>query len=266
MKRTAIISAALCLALMASGCSYNQGTTTSTPAETTTEETVVTKPSEEVTSEPEITEEEITEAETSIESSSEVSTASHVVKVEVITLKSYKNGPNKLTSVVPRITVDGKEATELNKLLLDHMQEKYPFNVDDNHNDGMSTEIEWGVKDNILSIIVHASSTSEDYFTKEALNFDLDTLKPLNSGEVTKRLGMTDEEFFGKVEDIVKEYCKLNEKSYSAYDYEESAALINYDKVTPFIWPDGSYGVVITLVYSEQTQFYGSECMRISKL
>ena len=203
-----------------------------------------------------------TEATTTKTESKEVSTGSHKVKVEVVTLKSYME----FTRVVPRLFVDGKEATELNKSLSDYLLKKYRFDVDDEHNDGMSTRIEWGVKDNIVSFIIYASSTSEDYSTSEVLNYDLDTLMSLKPAEVTKRLGMTDEELFSKVNEIVKDYCKEDEKSYTAYDYNKSSILINYDKLTPFIMPDGSAGVSATVVYSDQTQFAGLECVRLFKL
>ena len=268
MKRIKILSSALCMALLATGCNGKTAPAAESQVSTSAAVTTESTAAEETTTTEETTAAEAasTEATTTKVESKEVSTGSHKVKVEVVTLQSYKTGPYEFTRVVPKLFVDGKEATELNKSIKDYLLKKYRFDVDDEHNDGMSTSIEWGVKDNIVTFIIYASSTSEDYFTTEVFNYDLDTLKALKPAEVTKRLGMTDDELFSKVKKIMKDFCKENKEHYSAYDYDKSSVLINYDKLTPFIMPDGSTGVSATVVYSEQTQFGGLECVRLFKL
>lgn len=263
MKRTAIISAALCLALMASGCAHNGGVQEGKFTDSTVTEITEAESSEtETETETSVTQTEIASEETSEEKTVWTFKSSHEVRVETVTLQRLDDGNYIFATLIPKIFVDGKEASEINSFLDEYIQKKYPLKIEGNHADGTSVKFDCGVKDSILSISLLTSATDCDYFSGEVLNFDLDTQKQLDSHEVTKFFGMTDEELFAKVKDIMKDYCKTDEKSYSAYDYEESAALINYDKITPYIMPDGSKGVSVTLIYSEQTQFYGLECQR----
>lgn len=249
MKKTALISTALCLSLMATGCvsskktpaTENQATTTEVTTEATTDTTV---PSE---------------ATTGDVKSSEAATGSHKVKVELITLVKSLEGESEYTMVVPKITVDGKEATEINESLSKYIKENYKLEVNEDHADGMSTKIFWGVKDNTLSIIICADETFTDYFTRDVFNYDLDTLKTLEDSEVTKRLGMTDEAFFAKTTEILKKYC---EKNPSSYDLDKTLASVKYDKITPFVMPDGTPGVLCPICYSADSQFSGSDSMR----
>lgn len=200
---------------------------------------------------------DVTESETTEESSKWTFKSSHDVKVEAVAVRSFGKGDSKVSTIVPKISVDGKEATEINDYLSDYIQKKYPLKENGDYADGLYTRLRCGAKDNILSIIILASDTSSDYFTREVINYDLDTLKKLESSDVTKSLGMTDDAFFNKVKDIIKAACKDD-----AYDLDKSLALVNYDKVTPFILPDGTIGISASLIYSDQTQFTGSECVR----
>ena len=153
--------------------------------------------------------------------------------------------------------VDGKEATEINASLSDYLQKMYPMEKNGDYADGTSTRLEWGVMDNIVSIVIFASDTSSDYYTIEAFNYDLDTLTSLEDSEVTKRLDMTDDELFGKAEKLLRDLC--NERD---YDLEKSIAEINYDKITPFITSEGTPGVLGRIVYPAGSQFAGLESMR----
>ena len=226
MKRITIIATALCLSLMTTGCVANK----KAPAVTTEAATAGTT------------------AET---------TASHNVEVELIKLFSHVEGDFEIATVVPKITVDGKEATEINAALSEHIKKEYKLEMDGVNADGMSTRIAWGAKDNTLSIIILANDTSTDYFTAEVFNYDLDTLKDLDDSEVTKRLGMTDDEFFSKTTEIIKKHCEG-----SGYDLKKSLEAVKYEKITPFIMPDGNPGVLGCICYGEDSQFSGLESMR----
>lgn len=230
MKRTKILSVVFCLSLMATGCLKDQKTTDT--GESSEQVSKVT---------------------------SEASDTAHEATVEVITTLSIPAGDNyEYTSVVPKLIVDGEEATEINDALGAHIQEKYPMEEYDGYAEGFSTSIEWGVTEDTVSIVIHASDTSSDYFTCEAFNYDLDTLKELDDSEVTARLGMSDDELFGKVETIITQYCD----DHPSYDLEASLAAINYDKITPFISSNGNAAVVVCIVYADDSQFAGSESMR----
>ena len=169
MKKTAIISTALCLSLLAAGCTSNEPTQGTEPSATT--EASVT-----------------TEAETSSETTTEPAKAEHQVTVEEVVLLSSKEGAFEYKSVVPKIIVDGKEATEINEALSNYIQQAYPLEMDGDHASGMATRLAWGVKDNIISIVIYAGETFTDYFNYDVFNYDLDTLKGADSSRLTEIL------------------------------------------------------------------------------
>ena len=72
---------------------------------------------------------------------------------------------------------------------------------------------------------------------------------------------MTDEDFFSKTKDAVKDYCTK-----FRYDTEKSLEAVNYEKTTPFITPDGNLGVAASVVYPEDSQFSGdsTRCFDLS--
>ena len=243
MKRVTILSTALCLSLMATGCFGSLNTPASESGNQPTDAP---------------TAEETTEAPSAESETSGDVKVSHEVNVETVTIMTYSDGVNELVNVVPKIIVDGEEATEINASLSDYIQKTYPMEKNGDYVDGWSTKIKWGANENTVSIIIYASDTSTDYYTCEVFNYDLDTLTELDDHEVTKRLGMTDEEFFSKTEAIVKKYCDDGR----AYDPDKSLEAVNYDKATPFITPDGNPGVSVCLIYSQDTQFMGAEGVR----
>ena len=123
----------------------------------------------------------------------------------------------------------------------------------------MSTTIAWGAKDNTLSIVICASETFTDFYTRDVFNYDLDTLKAIEDSEVTKRLGMTDDEFFAKTKEILTSFCENNP---SVYDLNKTLESVKYDKITPFVTPDGMPGVLCPLCFPEGSQFSGADSMR----
>ena len=244
MKRIAILSTALCLALLAAGCTSNEPTQG-------TELTITTTTAEATESETTTTDETVIEP----------SASAHQVNVETVVLLSSKEGDIEYTSVVPKITVDGKEATEINEALSNYIQQAYPLEMDGDHASGMATRLAWGVKDNIISIVIYAGETFTDYFNYDVFNYDLDTLKGADDSAVILCFGMTDEDFFSKTKDAVKDYCTKFQ-----YDTEKSLAAVNYEKTTPFITPDGNLGVAASVVYPEDSQFSGdsTRCFDLS--
>ena len=245
MKKLKLISSALCLSLLATGCVSNQKTPAADPTTATTAAATTQAPAEATTAAP---------AE---------SKASHQVSVDIVKKMTYSDGTNEYNSVEPQIIVDGKAATELNKELSSYIEKNYPMKKDGNNVDGYATSIAWGVKDNTLSIVITASAMDCDYYTRDAFNYDLDTLKAIDDKEVTKRFGMTDDELFSKAKDIVNKFCSERKDS---YDLEKSLASINYDKLTPFVLPDGTPGVACSIAYGKDGQFGGSEGVRTFNL
>ncbi|MBR5181622.1 MAG: hypothetical protein IKW88_05160 [Clostridiales bacterium] len=250
MKKLKLISSALCLSLLATGCVSNQKAPASeqtTAAATTavTTEATTEAPAEATTAAP------------------EEAKASHQVNVDIIKKMTYSDGTNEYNSVEPQIIVDGKAATEINKALSSYIEKNYPMKKDGNNVDGFATSIGWGVKDNILSIVIQASDMGTDFFTYDIFNYDLDTLKAIDDKEVTKVLGMTDDELFSKAKDIVNKFCSERKDS---YDLEKSLASINYEKLTPFVLNDGKPCVACSIAYGKDGQFGDSDGVRIFNL
>lgn len=230
MKKTAIISAALCLAVLAAGCA-------------------TTKPKTEPASTNAVSSEVTTEA----------AKDSHQVTVEDLTKTTLTDSAGEYTSSLPKLIVDGVEATEINNSISSYISQIYPMTKDGDYVDGYQTRYSWGVKDCTVSIVITASAVSEDYFTSEVFNYDLDTLKPLDDSEVTKHLGMTDEEFFSKTAEIYENYCG----TIPDYDLEKSIAAISFGKVKPFITSNGNPGVAGCIFYAAGSQFGGMESVRL---
>lgn len=272
MKKTILASMVLCLSLAIAGCTdgqqqslpseektSNTAVSTETGIETSTVVFTESETSEQATPEPsnEATPEPSKETSVDAETIAEVDTGTHKVTIVIDTLERVEEAGWEYTSIAPRLIVDGKEATEINASLSAYIQEEYGLEWDGKYVDGWSTQLSsWGVKDNLVSLVIYAKYTSEDYSTREAFNFDLDTLTAMEDSEVTKCLGMTDQELFDKTAEIMKVFCAKRE-----FNLEKSLALINYDKITPFVMEDGTPGVMASVVYPDDSQFAGSETM-----
>ena len=231
MKRLKIISAALCLSFLAAGCTVNKKTPESEPASSDT-------------------------------SVAAEAASSHQVTVEDLTRNVISLGETDYISSCPKLIVDGVEATEINTAISEHIQEEYPLTTDGEYVDGYETIYKWGVKNNTVSIVIYATYLSEDYYTVEVYNYDLDTLAPLEDTEVAKRLGMTDEEFFNKTAEIFTErYGDVRD-----IDLVKSIEQIDYYNITPYITPEGNPGVAACIYYAEDSQFSGMESVRCFEL
>lgn len=228
MKKLAIVSAVLCLTILAAGCTTNKKAPAGESPDSS--DAVV----------------------------AESAAPSHEVTVEDLTRNVISRGEIDYISSCPKLIVDGVEATEINTAISEHVQEAYPLEFDGEYIDGYETMYKWGVNGNTVSIVIYALYVSEDYYTVEVYNYDLDTLEPLEDTEVAKRLGMTDEEFFDKTADIfTARYSDVRD-----IDLERSIAQIDYYNITPYITPEGNPGVAACIYYAQDSQFCGAESVR----
>lgn len=227
MKRLKIISAALCILIPLASCSVNNKAPAGEGAAPDT-------------------------------SATNIEASTHQVTVEDLTRNVISSGEIDYISSCPKLIVDGAEATEINTAISEHITEAYPLIYDEGYVDGYETLYKWGVKNNTVSIVVYAASVSEDYYTVEVYNYDLDTLSPLEDTEVAKRLGMTDEELFDKTAEIFTErYGDVRD-----IDVVKSIEQIDYYNITPYITPEGNPGVAAYIYYAQDSQFCGMESMR----
>ena len=186
----------------------------------------------------------------------EQSSSSHEVAVETVIEKKSDDG---YTQIIPKLIVDGKEATEINEELKKYIHDNYQLDIlDDGSGNGVATSLEWGVKDNVVSIVIHASETFTDGFSNDVFNYDVDSLKALGGSEVVKAFGMTDDDFLGKTKDAVTKYCN-GDNNKGEYDLDRTLEAVNYTDCTPYALPDGSPAVAARIYLPSGSQFESFE-------
>ncbi|MBR6879520.1 MAG: hypothetical protein IKN14_00360 [Clostridiales bacterium] len=240
MKRKAIFATALCLSLMVAGCSSGSDDKESKESEA--------KSSAAATEE-------------STEGSTEAPAPTHEVTVDTVVVMAYSDGVYDYTSVVPNLIVDGQEAGDINAEISNYIREKYPMTIEDDFVDGYTTSLEWGTTGNTVSIVIYASDIYSDYFTCEVFNFDLDTLTAIDDSEVAKRLGYGEDEFLGKAAEVIRAYCEGKD-----FDLDKCVSSVSFDTLTPFITSEGGAAVAATLYFAPDSQFSGSESVRVFNL
>ena len=243
----------LCLSLMATGCTKTQ----KIPASESQTSAVTTETSQTETSQSESSQGETSETGLTVPENMKPRKSTHEVSVEELSRTVLLDKSAEHVSYYPKLIVDGKEATEINSSLQSLIRSKYPMEKkDDGSVEGYHVRYEWGVRENTVSILVIASAISEDYYVLyEAFNYDLDTLKALDSSDVAARFGMTDEEFFAKVSDCYRNVWDKQMPYSSDPDAEKayldkSLAAIKYENVTPFVTPAGYPGIVCRIYTS----------------
>lgn len=232
--RMAAAGIAGALILAATGCANNNSgdQTSATQSETATEATA------------EVTTEATSE-------STEAPAPAHKVEVEEVVLDSKKdaNG-NEYKTIVPKITIDGKEASELNASISSVIQKNYGLEENGEYVDGYQTKFVWAVKDNIVSIIFDADYLTEDGGDTVAFNYNIETLAAVSNADVIKAYGLSEDDFKKKVADAYTGYWDNTEwlKNQDKTNLNKSIEAISLTSVTPCVLPNGELGV-IGLIY-----------------
>lgn len=182
--------------------------------------------------------------------------STHRVEVadqSVTTLKDNTGGEYKM--IIPKLIVDGKEADSINAALCDHINRNHPLTQDEYGVNGEETRYAWGVRGNIVSIVIIASETFTDGIGYDVFNYNVDTLQAAGNNEVIKAFGMTADEFCSKVADAYRAFW--DSRPYlqeNMSDLDQSIGAISLANVTPFITPDGSLGAA-GHIYMTGSQF-----------
>ena len=186
----------------------------------------------------------------------EAPASTHRVEVadqSVTTLKDNNGGEYKM--IIPKLIVDGKEADSINAALRDHINRNHPLTQDEYGVNGEETRYAWGVRGNIVSIVVIASETFTDGVGYDVFNYNAETLQPASNDEVIKSFGITADEFCSKVADAYRAFWDsrpyLQEKM---SDLDKSIGAISLANVTPLITPDGNPGAA-GRIYVTGSQF-----------
>lgn len=255
MKKIVTATAILALGcVMLSGCniSINTGKTTSL-----TEETPATSESTEATSA------------SSEESSSDTSETEAVHKIEVADLSrvTLSDDYDEYVTKVPKLIVDGEEATAINMEMNNYILKNYSIEMDnvEHRLSGDVVDYVWGHRGNIVSIILKISNVNEDGTRYDFFNYNVDTLAPVSNNDIMALYSMDSATMKGKLADAYRTWWDSEEwlKEYKD-DLQKSIDNIKDDNVTVFICPEGhisAAGTVFTngAQISESTKCFDLE-------
>ncbi|MBR2523667.1 MAG: hypothetical protein IKE53_04420 [Clostridiales bacterium] len=245
MKKTLLVTAALCIAVMAAGCSKTEessyATTMDTTAETAASETEISDETE----------------------GTETPASQHDVVVEDQSVTTLSDETGDYSSTIPKLIVDGQEAESINYELKSTLTEKYSMEKDANSGyvTGYEMRYAWGVKDNIVSIVVIAGYIGDDGADYAVFNYDLDNLTALSGDEVVERLDMSVDEFFDSVANVYRTYWENEPWLGEAYNdmLDRSISVIDFEHVKPFITPSGHTGFA-GYIYTPSQSAEGYAC------
>ncbi len=186
----------------------------------------------------------------------EAPASTHRVEVADQSVTTFKdNNGGEYKTIIPKLIVDGKEADAINAALRDHINRNHPLTQDEYGVNGEETRYAWGVRGDIVSIIIIASETFTDGVGYDVFNYNADTLQAASNDEVIKAFGMTADVYCGKVADAYKAFWDgrpyLQE---NMSDLDRSIGAISLANITPFITPDGNLGAA-GHIYMTGSQF-----------
>lgn len=205
---------------------------------------------------------EVAETSSEVVETSEVEVPAHVEVTTQLEMMLTDDNGNEFRMIIPKLIVDGKEATAINAALKEFVEQNHPLektsymdgDTEKWYVDGEETSYEWGVKGNVVSIVIQADETFTDGFGYDIFNYNVDTLEAASNEEVIRAFGMTVDEFNGKVADAYRAYWNSETylQKYMA-DLDKSIDAIPTN-VTPFVTPDGGAGAA-GLIYNSGSQF-----------
>ena len=261
---TAALVGIMLLAL--AGCDGNGGASTksseATASSVESQESVTELTSvSEVASSSEETSSSETGSSSETASTSEQADPAHVEVTDQLVM-TLADDSGEFSMIIPKLIVDGKEATAINAALKEFVEQNHPLektsymegDTEKWYVVGEETSYEWGVKGNMVSIVIQADETFTDGFGYDIFNYNVDTLEAASNEEVIRAFGMTVDEFNGKVADAYRAYWNSETylQKYMA-DLDKSIDAIP-SNVTPFVTPDGGAGAA-GLIYNSGSQF-----------
>ena len=192
----------------------------------------------------------------------ETPVSTHEVSVTDLSVTTITNDTGyEVTVIIPKLIVDGVEAESVNEALKDHINKEHAPKQETGadgetiYMDGENTRYAWGVRGNIVSIVIIASETFTDGVRYEVFNYNADTLQAAGNDEVIKSFGITEDEFYGRVADAYTAWWDGTEwlKDADRSSLDESINAIS-SKAVPFVTPDGgagALGLILNLPYSQ---------------
>lgn len=204
---------------------------------------------------------EVAETSSEVVETSEAEVPAHVEVTDQLVM-TLADDSGEYSMIIPKLIVDGKEATAINAALKEFVEQNHPLektsymygDTEKWYVVGEETSYEWGVKGNMVSIVIRADETFTDGIFYDIFNYNVDTLEAASKEEVIKAFGMTVDEFNGKVADAYRAYWNSSTylQEYMA-DLDKSIEAIP-SNATPFVTPDGNAGAA-GLIYYSGSQF-----------
>ena len=198
----------------------------------------------------------------------EAPVSTHKIEVTDQSVTTYRDADgSEYKTIVPRLIVDGREADAINAFLRDHIGQNHTLTQDAYGVSGEETRYAWGVRGDLVSIVVIASETFTDGVGYEVFNYSADTLQAAGNEEVIKSFGMSADEFCGRVADAYRAYW--DSRPYlkeNMADLDRSIAAISPADTVPFITPGGGPGAA-GRIYVSGSQFAESvKCFDLDSL
>ena len=242
MKKFILTTALLtvgCVVLSACNISINTGKTTSL-----TEETPATSEA--------TTEATAASSDTSASDTSETA-AVHKIEVADLSRVTLSDDYDEYVTKVPKLIVDGEEATAINMEMNNYILKNYTIEMDNVEKRVMGDVVDyvWGHQGNIVSIILKISNVNEDGTRYDFFNYNVDTLERVSNDEILAAFGMDSATMKTKLADAYKAWWDSEEwlKEFKN-DLQKSIDNIKDDNVTVFICPEGHISAAGTIYTS----------------
>jgi len=234
MKRFIALTTILALGgILLTGCNSSTATSAASSAASSTQATETSAQSDETSG---------SAAESTEDTKAPVST--HKVEVTDQSVNSVKDDSgDEYKTITPKLIVDGKDAKDINDSLSEYIKTTYPLKKDEYGVDGSTVSYAWGVRGDIVSIVLIVSELGTDGINYVVFNYSTDTLEPVTDEEVLKSWGITADDFNKKVADAYRAYWDSEQwLKESMEDLDKNIGAISSTTVEPFATPNGNVG------------------------
>ena len=235
MKKAMLITLGAAAAMVLASCSAVQ-----TTSETTRQDILVTTR----TAANESFESAETTTAASVETSAEeallIEKASRKIEITDAVNRSFKVADEPYCFKIPQVTISGVNTDEANQTIKSEIEGKFH----ENGENAFDSDYKYFVGNKTVSVIVsNMDLFGGEYVYEKVYNIDINTGKLISGSEIVKMAGMTDDEFFKKVNTI---YTKYNNKEIkncvTKYDknyIKKNLKKISYKYIQPYFGDNG---------------------------
>lgn len=156
--------------------------------------------------------------------------------------RSFVFDGEKYSFKLPRITIAGVNADEINETIRTEIEKAY---YEGENREVFDSKYKYFVNGNLVSILVSNMDLSGGEFEYvKVYNIDALTGKIIAGNEIVKLAGMTDEVFFDKVKDLYTKFNKAQSRSNNLDEIDKLALAENFEQISyqfvqPYIGSNG---------------------------